>query len=115
MLQLHVAGAGQVPGLALVGLAHVDHLLDVTELADRKTRFALVILGALNAVNVLIAIRAPELGADALSPVVLQSYVASYVLLSAMTSLAITGNASGGIRLEELVGRLRRPIHRLQV
>jgi hypothetical protein len=61
---------------------HVDHLLDVTELADRKTRFALVILGALNAVNVLIAIRAPELGADTLSPVVLQSYVTGYVLLS---------------------------------
>ena len=61
---------------------HVDHLLDVTELADRKTRFALVILGALNAVNVLIAIRAPELGADTLSPMVLQSYVTGYVLLS---------------------------------
>ena len=61
---------------------HLDHLLDVTELADRKTRFALVILGALNAVNVLIAIRAPELGANTLSPVVLQSYVTCYVLLS---------------------------------
>jgi hypothetical protein len=48
---------------------HVDHLLDVTELADRKTRFALVILGALNAVNVLIAIRAPQI-------------VAGYVLIS---------------------------------
>ena len=46
---------------------HVAHLLDITELADRKTRFALVILGALNAVNVLIALRAPQFGADALS------------------------------------------------
>jgi len=61
---------------------HVDHLLDVTELADRKTRFALVILGALNAVNVLIAIRAPQLGAEGVSPVLLQSYVTGYVLLS---------------------------------
>jgi hypothetical protein len=61
---------------------HVDHLLDVTELADRKTRFALVILGALNAVNVLIAIRAPQLGAEGLSPMVLQSYIAGYVLFS---------------------------------
>lgn len=61
---------------------HVDHLLDVTELADRKTRFALVILGALNAVNVLIAIRAPELGADTVNPVLLQSYMTGYVALS---------------------------------
>ena len=61
---------------------HVDHLLDVTELADRKTRFALVILGALNAVNVLIAVRAPQLGADGVSPVLLQSYITGYVLLS---------------------------------
>ena len=41
-----------------------------------------VILGALNAVNLLIAIRAPELGADALNPAVLQAYVTGYVLLS---------------------------------
>jgi hypothetical protein len=61
---------------------HVDHLLDITELADRKTRFALVILGALNAVNVLIVIRAPQLGAGGVSPVLLQSYITSYVLLS---------------------------------
>lgn len=61
---------------------HVDHLLDITELADRKTRFALVILGALNAVNVMIAIRAPQLGADALNPTLFQSYITGYVLLS---------------------------------
>jgi hypothetical protein len=61
---------------------HVDHLLDITELADRKTRFALVILGALNAVNLLIAVRAPQLGADSLSPAVLQSYIIGYVMIS---------------------------------
>jgi hypothetical protein len=61
---------------------HVDHLLDITELADRKTRFALVILGALNAVNVLIALRAPQLGAESVNPFVLQSYITGYVLLS---------------------------------
>ena len=66
---------------------HVDHLLDVTELADRKTRFALVILGALNAVNLLIVIRAPELGANTLSPAVLQSYITGYVLLSLYASV----------------------------
>jgi hypothetical protein len=61
---------------------HVDHLLDVTELADRKTRFALVILGALNAVNVLIAIRAPQIDADGLNPTFIQLYVAGYVIIS---------------------------------
>jgi hypothetical protein len=61
---------------------HVDHLLDVTELADRKTRFALVILGALNAVNVLIAIRTPQIDADGLNHTFVQVYVAGYVLIS---------------------------------
>jgi len=61
---------------------HVDHLLDVTELADRKTRFALVILGALNAVNVLIAIRAPQIDADGLNHTFIQVYVAGYVIIS---------------------------------
>jgi hypothetical protein len=61
---------------------HVDHLLDVTELADRKTRFALVILGALNAINVLVAIGAPQLDADGLNHSFLQLYVAGYVLIS---------------------------------
>jgi hypothetical protein len=61
---------------------HVDHLLDITELADRKTRFALVILGALNAVNVLIAIRAPQIDADGLNHTFIQVYVAGYVIIS---------------------------------
>lgn len=61
---------------------HVDHLLDVTELADRKTRFALIILGALNAINVLVAIRAPQIDADGLSHTFIQVYVAGYVLIS---------------------------------
>lgn len=61
---------------------HVDHLLDVTELADRKTRFALLILGALNAVNVLIAFRAPQVDADGLNHSFVQIYVAGYVIIS---------------------------------
>ena len=60
---------------------HVDHMLDVTELADRKTRFALVILGALNAVNLLIAVRAPS-GAHSLNPALLQAYIIGYVMIS---------------------------------
>jgi hypothetical protein len=61
---------------------HVAHLLDVTELADRKTRFALLIMGALNAVNVMVAVRAPQIGADGLNHVFVQFYVTGYVLLS---------------------------------
>jgi hypothetical protein len=61
---------------------HVDHLLDITELADRKTRFALIILGALNAVNVLIAIRAPQIDVDGLNHTFIQVYVAGYVIVS---------------------------------
>lgn len=36
---------------------HCDRLLDLTELYDRKTRFALLILGGLNALNLLVVAR----------------------------------------------------------
>jgi hypothetical protein len=61
---------------------HIDHLLDVVELADRKTRFALLILGTLNAANILIAVRADSLGADVLNQTFIRLYVTCYVLLS---------------------------------
>jgi hypothetical protein len=60
----------------------VHHLLDVTELADRKTRFGLVILGTLNAVNVLVALRAPQPGTHGANHLFIQLYVVGYVLLS---------------------------------
>jgi hypothetical protein len=60
----------------------VDHLTDIVELADRRTRFALLILAALNAVNLLIAVRADQLRLEGLSPSLLRVYLASYVLLS---------------------------------
>src|SRR5262245_51328177 len=40
---------------ALVDLA--DTYVDMMEIADRKTRFSLVILGALNALNLVVAAR----------------------------------------------------------
>jgi hypothetical protein len=82
---------------------HVDHLLDVTELADRKTRFALVILGALNAVNILIAIRAPEIDADGLNHTFVQLYVAGYVLISLYFFVYAI------LALRPRVGRMHRP------
>lgn len=82
---------------------HVDHLLDVTELADRKTRFALVILGALNAVNVLIAIRAPQIDADGLNHTFIQGYVAGYVIISLYFFVYAI------MALRPRVGRMHRP------
>jgi hypothetical protein len=61
---------------------HVDHLMDVVELADRKTRFALLILGTLNAANVLVAARLDTFVTPSLDPVFVEAYVAVYVLLS---------------------------------
>jgi hypothetical protein len=57
-------------------------MLDVVEMADRRTRFALVLLGTLNAANMLIALQAEVLGATGLSPVVVRGYVGCYLLLS---------------------------------
>jgi hypothetical protein len=60
----------------------VDHLLDLIELADRKTRFALMIVGALNAANVVVAARIDTLITRPFSPWVWQLYIISYVVLS---------------------------------
>ena len=60
----------------------IDHMLDVIEMADRRTRFALVLLGTLNAANVLIALQADVVGASAISPLLLQAYIGCYLLLS---------------------------------
>lgn len=60
----------------------LDHMLDVIEMADRRTRFALVLLGTLNAANVLIALQADLLGASDLDPLLIRGYIGCYLLLS---------------------------------
>ncbi len=60
----------------------VDHMLDVIEMADRRTRFAMVLLGMLNAANLLIAMQRDVLGATTVNQVVVQVYICCYVLLS---------------------------------
>lgn len=60
----------------------IDHMLDVIEMADRRTRFAMVLLGMLNAANLLIAMQRDVLGATTVNQMVVQGYVACYVLLS---------------------------------
>lgn len=61
---------------------HCKMLLDLTELYDRRSRFALLILGGLNALNLLLVVRAdlPSLWEQA--PLLLGSYAVCYVLLS---------------------------------
>lgn len=59
----------------------LEQLVDILELADRRTRFALIIIGALNAVNLILVTR-PDLlfGGGAVSWA--GAYVAVYITLS---------------------------------
>jgi hypothetical protein len=59
-----------------------DHLLDLTELSDRKTRFALLILGGLNALNLLLVARSDGLAALQRGDPAMAAYAGCYTLLS---------------------------------
>jgi hypothetical protein len=61
----------------------LDAQVDLAEMADRKTRFALIILGAPNAANLLVAAR-PNLlaGAHSRSRFGLGIYIGCYAVLS---------------------------------
>jgi hypothetical protein len=99
----------------------VDHMVEIVELADRRTRFALLILGALNGVNLLVAVRADSLGIQGLGLTFIMAYVTCYVLLSlyfftyAIVALkprlhqpahgASTGSPRGSLRLVDDVLR----------
>ena len=61
---------------------HYDTLQDLSEQSDRKARFALVILGSLNAVNLLLAARGDMFGLPHIDAVFATAYVGSYVMLS---------------------------------
>jgi hypothetical protein len=61
----------------------LDAYTDLLELADRKTRFALIIMGLLNAVNFLLVARSDVLGVQSASfGTALALYVALYAFLS---------------------------------
>jgi hypothetical protein len=61
----------------------LDAYTDLLELADRKTRFALVIMGLLNAVNFLLVARSDVLGVEMGSiGTALATYAALYAFLS---------------------------------
>ena len=61
---------------------HYDTLQDLSEQSDRKARFALVILGSLNAVNLLLAARGDMFGLPHIDAMFATAYVGSYVMLS---------------------------------
>jgi len=60
---------------------HCDRLHDVTELFDRKTRFALIILGTLNAMNVLLVTKG-DVKHVLQMPLMMNVYIGCYALLS---------------------------------
>jgi len=59
-----------------------DRLTDISEQGDRKTRFALLILGSINAVNLLIVTGGNLSGGAEISNPKVVAYVACYALLS---------------------------------
>lgn len=61
---------------------HCKNLLDVTELCDRKARFALVILGGVNALNLILVTRAGMLEPLQRGSAWAVAYTGCYVLLS---------------------------------
>jgi len=76
-----------------------DRLQDVTELYDRKTRFALIILGTLNAMNVLLVTKG-DIKHVLDMPVLLTAYIGCYALISvvllwqAITALSPAASSS---------------------
>lgn len=61
---------------------HHDRLVDVAEHGDRKTRFALLILGSINAVNLLLATRADWTALPQAQRHLFAVYAVCYVVLS---------------------------------
>jgi hypothetical protein len=61
---------------------HYKHVLDEAEQSDRKTRFALLILGSLNAVNVIVVTKGDIIGFSTQPGVALSLYLACYAILS---------------------------------
>jgi hypothetical protein len=61
---------------------HYDSLQDEAEHSDKKTRFALLILGSLNAINLVIAMRGDTIGLGPASGPPIAVYLVCYALVS---------------------------------
>ena len=60
----------------------VDHMIDVIEMADRRTRFALLLLGTLNAANILVVARGDVFGVALVNVTLVRGYIGCYLLIS---------------------------------
>ena len=61
---------------------HYDALQDEAEHSDKKTRFALLILGSLNAINLVISMRGNTVGLPPLNGALMVLYLGCYALVS---------------------------------
>ena len=60
----------------------LDSYIDMIEIADRKARFAMIVLGALNALNLVLLTRPQLAGLSANSPALLGAYAVVYIAVS---------------------------------
>jgi hypothetical protein len=60
----------------------VDHMLDVIEMPNRRTRFALLLPGSLNAANLLAVARREIFGVTLVNPTLVRLYLGCYLVLS---------------------------------
>jgi hypothetical protein len=96
----------------------VDHMIDVIEMADRRTRFALLLLGSLNAANLLVAASGDVFGVSFVNATLVRGYIGCYLLISLFfllhavnalkprsrqMGLSADGSLSGGVRGLRLV------------
>ena len=86
---------------------HYDALQDHSEQSDRKTRFALIILGSINAINVLIVARGDLVGLSHGGGPLVSVYVTFYAVLSlGLFFYAISALRPRSLRLPDQQRRL---------
>ena len=73
----------------------LDHLVDILDAGDHKARFALIILGALNTANFVVAARPELLTGRALAN---EAWVVGYIALYALFSVALFRQAIGALK-----------------
>ena len=73
----------------------LDHLIEILDAGDHKARFALIILGALNTANFVVATR-PELLTG--HPLAIEGWIVAYIALYAVFSVWLFRQAIGALK-----------------